>query len=192
VTARRLRLLDEAMQTVATTCGGPDGPEVCAPDEFQRTFGARLAVIEQNRPRAESLWLGALENDAVGVAYGLVWLRSRKALPVLRERLVDGSIDPAAAWDDESLRRQQLALATAIERLSGRPLRQAVRLKPAERRLLGEASRVRMTDTCHRPPERMTARWLLHKLDGIPLQPPPLRYPARYRCAPGSSVAIAY
>lgn len=190
VTARRLRLLDEAMDAVSRTCGAPNAVDVCSAGAFARTFGERLAIIEQNRQTAERRWLQAVESDHDSAAFGLAWLRSRKALPLLRKRLVDDFIEPGDFYDAHPSPEHRMMLTTALEHISGRPLRQVVQLTAAQRRTLRDISRVRMTDACHLPPERTNARWLLHELDGVPLGNPAWKIPANVRCRAGSAVAI--
>jgi hypothetical protein len=182
VTARRLRLLNTAIEAVSRSCDGPQGLDDCSPRRLERRHGAELTIIEQNRATAERLWLTALENGDHRAAYGLAWLRSRKALPALRQELLEEFTDFHAF-------PHQMTLIMAIKHISGRPLRDVVKLTPAERRMLRDLTFIRRSDACLIPPEREMSRWLLHELDGVPMRDPARDIPEGVRCRQGHPVA---
>jgi hypothetical protein len=116
-------------------------------------------------------------------AYGLAWLSSKGALPELRRRLLTdrnfygwetSTPDPNDSVYADNQYHHHQAYITAIEAISGRPLRHAVKLTRAERaRLRRDAA------GCD---EWRAAVWLLHKLDGTPLPGTARNRSKRIRC----------
>jgi hypothetical protein len=168
--ARPLPTVDQVVDKLAAKCSGPDGVEVCGPPVFAATFAHELPVIGANRGELEHRWierLGAGDRDA---AFGLAYLGSVRALPELRLELLNERHfygwessrpdAPDVLYADEQYPRQ-LALISAIEHISRRRVTSVVRLSPDERRWLQRDA----TD-CERG---AAARWLLNKLDGVPL-----------------------
>ncbi|MCB9701204.1 MAG: Hint domain-containing protein [Myxococcales bacterium] len=157
-------LTDEAL---ASRCAGPEGLEDCAPDAFGETFQDSIPWLEAHRGEVEARWLRALEGSHA-YAYGLAWLRSQDALPLLRARLLADRYFYGWETDhpedlDVRLRDEQyphhLAYILAIERISGRELADAVDLRPEEAdRLIAETLR-QPADS-----DADVARWLLLKL----------------------------
>ena len=168
--ARPLPTVAEVVDNVAAACSGPDGVEACGPSVFAAAFTHELPVISANRGELEHRWierLGAGDRDA---AFGLAYLGSVRALPELRLELLNERHfygwessrpdAPDVLYADEQYPRQ-LALISAIEHISRRPVTSVVRLSPDERRWLQ-----RDTTHCDRG---AAARWLLHKLEDAPL-----------------------
>jgi hypothetical protein len=96
--------------------------------------------------------------------HALGFLRSRRALPVLRAMLLGA--ESAADWTaPEVLYDQQfprhLLLMQAIESIEGLPIRHAFKLTRAERR--------RLSDTAAGCRREISSQWLLYKLAGTPL-----------------------
>lgn len=156
-------------EVLAIHCAGPEGLEDCAPEAFGATFRDSLPWLEAHRDEVEAHWLGALERSHA-YAYGLAWLRSEPALPLLRARLLADRY--FYGWESDHpedlevrLRDDQyphhLAYILAIERISGRELADAVALTAEERdRLIAETLR-QPADT---EADADVARWLLLKL----------------------------
>ena len=176
--------IDDLISGVRTWCAGPEGLENCAPEAFVATFRINLpALVGENRRALERRWLADLADGDHAAAYGLAWLGTRRALPVLRQRLLSERYfygwetstpdDPATLFANEQYPRHQ-ALILAIERIDGRPLRSAVKLTPDERqRLLDDAARCNGAEAAH---------WLLHLLDGAPLPSAKENRARRFRC----------
>lgn len=152
---------------IAAACSGPEGAESCAPRAFAAQFGARL---EGDRGALERRWLAELAHGDHVAAYGLAWLGTRRALPQLRRRLLadrtfygweTSTPDPPSSVYDDSQYHHHQAYIIAIEAISGRPLRDVVKLSRAERAQLR-----REAAGCD---HWRAATWLLHKLDGAPL-----------------------
>ena len=129
-------------------------------------------------------WIERLTAGERDAAFGLAYLGSVRALPELRLELLkerhfygwesSRPDAPDVVYADEQYPRQ-LALISAIERISHRPLTSVVRLSPDERRSL-------QRDAAHCD-RGAAARWLLHKLEGVPL-PSEREIAAAYRvCA---------
>jgi len=150
-----------------TRCSGPEGDDDCVPGQFERTFSEHLPWLLEHRQALEEQWLAALKT-AHYPAYGLAWLRSERALPTLRARLLADRYfygwetsrpdDPDVLLADEQY-THHLAYAAAIEHISGKELAEAVALTQEERdRLFAEAQR--------RTPQEhgWAARWLLQRL----------------------------
>jgi len=190
VTAKRRRQLTEAIETVSRTCSGSRGLEVCPPRRFPRTFGAQLAIIKRDRAIAEWRWLGALVNGDAGAIFGLAWLRSRAALPVLKQAMLDEFVYASEPYFKAAPTSHREAWTMAIEHISGLPLPRAFKLTPAERRMFRKAAQVDKSDPCATPPERAIARWLLHELDGVPMRDPARDIPQGVDCHPGQTAAI--
>ena len=141
----------------------------------------------------EQRWLADLEaarDELPGygdhiAAYGLGWLRSERALPELRRRLVADRHweflewgepdDPADRFGDYQF-PHHFAFAGAIEHITERPWREVVKLTGAERRRLRLDSR-----GCD---GAFAAHWLLHELDGAPLPSWRANTAWRHRCEP--------
>jgi hypothetical protein len=105
----RKQSLDEALEQLTSKCSNWDKVDKCGPGRFATTMASELPVFEANRLVLEQRWLADLEaarDELPGygdhiAAYGLGWLRSERALPALRRRLVadrgcDGAF--AAHW----------------------------------------------------------------------------------------------
>jgi hypothetical protein len=176
--------MDDVRQNITMMCSGPEAPEDCAPSMFAETFARELPVIAENRKELEREWLGELASGGSAPALGLAYLDSRLALPVLRQLLLrergfygrETSIPdaPDVVFADDQYPRQR-ALIAAIEHISRRPLRAAVRLTDADRhRLRRDAAGCAGAEA---------ARWLLNKLDGAPLPTRTELAVARRACA---------
>ena len=165
-----LPTVDQIVERVSATCSGPEGIEVCGPSVFAATFADELLMIEAHRGVLEQRWLGRLRAGDRDAAFGLAYLRSVRAVHALRLELVGErhfygweSLRPNAPdvlYADEQYPRQR-ALISAIEHITGQPFTSVVRLLPEERRWLQ-----RDAADCDRG---AAARWLLHKLEGVPL-----------------------
>ena len=183
--APRARSLDEAMQRLQFKCSYWNMVDKCGPSGFARTMATELPVFEANRAALEQRWLAALEAGDLTAAYGLGWLRSERALPELRRRLVADRHweflewgrpdDPADRFGDYQF-THHFALAGAIEHITQRPWREVVKLSAAERRRLWRDSR-----GCD---GAFAAHWLLHELDGAPLPSRRANTAWRHRCEP--------
>lgn len=188
----RAETLDEALLQLELKCRNWSEVSACVPDQFATTMAGALPVFEANRDALERRWLAQLAaGDVPGpgdhvAAYGLAWLRSERALPVLRHRFLADHHWEFLEWgnpDDPEVRYadkqypHHLAFAAAIQHIAGRPYREVVKLSRAERRTL-------RLDTRGCDWSALTAHWLLHKLDGVPL--PSVRWNTawRYRCEP--------
>jgi hypothetical protein len=162
--------VDQVVDSIAAACSGPDGVEVCGPPVFAATFAHEMPGIGANRRELEHRWLDRLGAGDRDAAFGLAYLRSVRALPLLRLELLNERHfygwessrrdAPDVLYADEQYPRQ-LALISAIEHISRRPVTSVVRLSPDERRWL-------QRDTAHCD-RGAAARWLLHKLEGAPL-----------------------
>jgi hypothetical protein len=150
-------------------CGAPDSVEACGPESFEDRFAERLEERE-SRGALERRWLAELADGDHVAAYGLAWLGSKAALPELRRQLLTDRYfcgwetstpdPPDAVYADDQYPHHQ-AFIVAIEAISGRSLRGALKLSAAERAQLRKDSA-----GCD---DWRAAVWLLHKLDGVPL-----------------------
>ncbi len=181
----RARALDEALQRLQRECSWWNMVDKCGPTGFATTMATELPVFDANRAVLEQRWLAGLEAGDLTAAYGLGWLRSQRALPELRRRLVADRHweflewgrpdDPADRFGDYQF-PHHLALAGAIEQITGRPWRAVVKLTGAERHRLWQDSR-----GCD---DAFAARWLLRQLDGAPLPSRRANAAWRHRCEP--------
>jgi hypothetical protein len=153
----------------AATCAGPEGVDDCSPQQFERTFARELSAIRRHRSELVAHWMDAICAGHHTAAYGLAWANVREALPCLREALLadryfygwesSDAHELAARMRDDQYPRH-MARILAIERLSGRPVAEAVALTPDERaRLVRESSQDAEPGGA---PD--VARWLLGKL----------------------------
>jgi hypothetical protein len=142
-----------------------------------------MPMVRANRDALEQLWLSDLAGGNHTAAYGLAMLDSRRALPVLRARLLAERYfygwetlsldDPKILFADEQFPRHQ-ALIRAIEAIAGRPLRSVVKLSDDERSRLARDAAV----VC----DGRAATWLLHELDGAPLPRAAVNRARRLQC----------
>ena len=191
--APRAQTLDEALEQLTFKCSNWDKVEKCGPGRFATTMATELPVFEADRAAFERRLLADLAAAHDGLpgygdhiaAYGLGWLRSERALPELRRRLIADRHweflewgepdDPADRFGDYQF-PHHFAFAGAIEHITQRPWRDVVKLSGAERRRLRLDSR-----GCT---GAFAARWLLHELDGAPLPSRRANTDWRHRCEP--------
>jgi len=157
-------------ERINDSCAAPDVIDDCEPSALTAVFARDLPPPGAGRAELEQLWLSDLAAGNHAAAYGLAWLGSRRALPLLRERLLadryfygwetSSPDDPEILFASDQFPHHQ-ALIQAIERIDGRPLRDAVALTAHERRRLATEA----ADACSSP----AASWLLHELAGAPL-----------------------
>jgi hypothetical protein len=156
---------------LARLCAEPSSVDGCTLPLLDAAFADDRPVLRANRNELEHSWLIDLEGVGTSVsAYGLALIGSRRALPLLRHRLLTDDLfdrrglkaldDPAVLFADGPFARG-IAYVRAIESIGGRPLREAVRPTRAERRTLRQE-----TVDCAAPEN---GHWLLHQLDGAPL-----------------------
>jgi len=128
-----------------------------------------LPAIRAHYQTIEDRYLARLPSAEYLPIHALGFLRSRRALPVLRASLFMTESDaawlappsePSLFYADKQFPRH-LALMQAIESIEGLPIRDAFKLTPAEHRQLERAAA-----DCH---GSTPAQWLLHKLAGTPL-----------------------
>ena len=132
---------------IRATCAIPDSIPVCAPARFATQFGTRLRAIDPTGRRFERRWLAALAAGDHFAAYGLGWLRSRRALPALRWHLLNERYfhawetsqpdAPESLYADAHFPRHHI-LILAIEAIEGRPFQKLIQLRPGERGSLWE------------------------------------------------------
>jgi hypothetical protein len=184
--APRAQSLDATLERLSYKCGAWENVDACGPRRFATTMATELPVFEANRAVLERRWLAELEGKGDRVAaYGLGWLRSERALPELRRRLIADRHweflewgppdDPADRFGDYQF-PNHFAFAGAIEDITQRPWRDVVKLTGAERRRLRLDSR-----GCD---GAFAAHWLLHELDGAPLPSRRANTAWRHRCEP--------
>jgi hypothetical protein len=182
--ARRRR--DDVFGDIALVCDGPEGVEACAPAAFAEKFEDRLRwwfPSMTKRDDLEGLWLTMLAGGDHVTAYGLAWLDSKRALPELRRQLLADRYfygwetstpdPPDNVYADEQYPHHQ-AYILAIEKISGRPVRDVVMLTHAER-----AGLRRDAAGCK---GWRAAVWLLHEIDGAPLPGTARNRAKRIRC----------
>ena len=168
---------------IRATCAIPDSIPVCAPARFATQFGTRLRAIDPTGRRFERRWLAALAAGDHFAAYGLGWLRSRRALPALRWHLLNERYfhawetsqpdAPESLYADAHFPRHHI-LILAIEAIEGRPFQKLIHLRPGERSSLWEEA-----SSCGGAPAAM---WLLHQLEGVPLPSAAANRERRIRC----------
>jgi hypothetical protein len=168
---------------ILDSCWGPEGVDDCAPRALAAAHARHLPMLRAQRDAFERLWLSDLAGGNHTAAYGLALLGSRRALPVLRARLLaeryfygwetSSLDDPKILFADEQFPRH-LALIHAIEWIDGRPLRSVVKLSDDERHQLARDAAV----VC----DGQAATWLLHKLDGAPLPRAAVNRARRLQC----------
>ena len=127
---------------IRATCAIPDSIPVCAPARFATQFGTRLRAIDPTGRKFERRWLAALAAGDHFAAYGLGWLRSRRALPALRWHLLNERYfhawetsqpdAPESLYADAHFPRHHI-LILAIEAIEGRPFQKLIQLRPGER-----------------------------------------------------------
>jgi hypothetical protein len=177
---------DDVFDDIVATCSGPEGVEECTPAAFAASFEDRLRwwfPSQTSGDNLERLWLTMLSSGDHVPAYGLAWLGSRRALPELRRQLLADRYfygwetstpdPPDSVYADNQYHHHQ-AYILAIEAISGRPLRDVVKLTRAERAQLR-----RDAAGCH---GWRAATWLLHKLDDAPLPGTARNRAKRIRC----------
>jgi hypothetical protein len=173
----------ELYAEITAACAVPDSIPVCAPRRFDARFADRLRALDPTGRKFERRWLADLWAGDHVAAYGLGWLRSQRALPALRQRLLTEryfhaweTSRPDAAeslYADAHFPRHQV-LILAIERIEGRPIRKLIQLNAGERHLLW-----RRAASCEGAPAAM---WLLHQFDGVPLPGAAANRERRIRC----------
>ena len=156
---------------IAAACAVPDSIPVCAPSRFDARFAERLRALDPTGRKFERRWIADLWAGDHVAAYGLGWLRSRRALSALRWRLLTERYfhawetskpdAPESLYADARFPRHHV-LILAIERIEGRPIRKLIQLNARERHLLW-----RRTAGCDGGAR--AAMWLLHQVDGAPL-----------------------
>lgn len=179
-------LEDSAMdlyKEIAAACAIPDSIPVCAPPRFDARFADRLRALDPTGRKFERRWLADLWAGNHVAAYGLGWLRSERALPALRWRLLTERYfhtwetrqpdAPESLYADAHFPRHHV-LILAIERIEGRPIRKLIQLNAGERGLLW-----RRAAGCYGAPAAM---WLLHQFDGAPLPGAAANRERRIRC----------
>src|SRR4051812_2524822 len=75
-------------ERVNDSCAGPAVVDDCATSALVAAFVHDLPPPGAKRDELEQLWLSDLAAGNHAAAYGLAWLGSRRALPLLRERLL--------------------------------------------------------------------------------------------------------
>lgn len=137
---------------------------------------AELKQVRKYTRQVEPILLEKLRKGHHGAAYVLAYLGTTEALPILRERLLQERY--FYGWDGWDYSKEEsylsdvqyprhIAYITAIERISGRPIWEAVKLSDAERTLLqDEAQKAKLRQPgCGR---YFAAKWLLIKLTRPP------------------------
>ena len=138
---------------------------------------AEVARLARERTAVEDRLMAALAPNSegyyakYGAAYLLADLKCHRALPVLRQALLKDryfygwegpDYGTAEAYADDTQYSHHLAYIAAIERISGKPIAEAVALTDEERRALeAEAARAKPTTEDTAP---WVAKWLLAKL----------------------------
>ena len=167
----RERSLDDLLESYGQVCRGPEAVEDCTPFAFDYMLAPKFRELGVTRSDLERRWLAELSSGDPVAPFGLAWLGSKRALPALRHLLI--VVRSCAQWrptrpddtdtlfSDDQFPRQR-GLIAAIERISGRPVRDTVgKLSWSERvQLYGDA------EGCE---GSRAATWLLHKFDGAPL-----------------------
>jgi hypothetical protein len=168
----RKEALDNLLHSYGQVCKRPDNVEQCTPFAFDYMLADKFRALGVSRSELERRWLAEISTGDPVAPFGLAWLGTTRALPALRNALVASRAqtlwhpttpdDPEILFADDEFPRQR-ALIAAIERISGRPLLETVKLSRGERaKLSGDAER------CD---GGRAATWLLHKLDGAHLPP---------------------
>jgi hypothetical protein len=176
----RQQALNDLLKTYGRVCAGPEGVEDCTPFAIEYMLAGKFRALGVTRSELERRWLADLSDPVA--PFGLAWLGSKRAVPALRDRLLgersfdrwrtkgvrNGKVvwmsgpvdDHYHLFSDDQFPRQR-AMIAAIERISGRPLPEVVKLSDAERLRL-----YRDAEGCQ---GWRAATWLLHRLDGAPL-----------------------
>jgi len=174
---------------ITAACAIPDSVPACAPPRFAAQFATRLRALDPTGRKFERRWIADLWAGDHVAAYGLGWLRSRRALPALRWRLLNERYfhawetskpdAPESLYADAHFPRHHV-LILAIEAIEGRPFHKLIQLTPGQR-----SSLWREASSCDGAPAAM---WLLHQLDGVPLPCTAANKERRIRCGPPHSM----
>jgi len=159
--------VDHLLARIRDACPNPDSIDDCSPRALTAKLALELPAIRMNRGELEQRLIDNLPSGFDVNIHALGFLRSRRALPVLREWLLtegyfeDGwltqsTTEPEIFFADLRFPRHR-ALIQAIESIQ----LGAIELTPDERRRLS-----RDAAGCNWP---APAQWLLHKLEGTPL-----------------------
>lgn len=159
----------DLLHKIRASCPDPARPDGCSPLTLTVALANDMPAIGANYRTIEERYLARLVSEEYLPIHALGFLRSRRALPVLRASLfitaspadwLGRPEDPSIFYADEQFPRH-LALMQAIESIEGLPIGRAFKLTPAEHRRLSRAAAA-----CH---GATTAQWLLNKLAGTPL-----------------------
>lgn len=178
---KQLQGLVKLLETEVTVLDAPEAME-CRDTLEVGSFpewsllGKELAQLRKYSRQVEPILLENLRNGHHGAAYVLAYLGTTEALPILRERLLNeryfygwegtDRTDEKSYLSDNQFPRH-VAYMTAIERISGQPIWEAMKLSDAEKtKLENEARKIRPLST---GTERyFAAKWLLIKLTHPP------------------------
>jgi hypothetical protein len=154
----------DLLHKIRRSCPHPERTDVCSPRTLTAALANDIPAIKAHYRAIEQGALDRLPSGDPVPIHALGFLRSRRALPVLRTMLLDAESD--ADWKDLEIPYDQqfprhLLLMQAIENIEGLTIRHAFRLTRAEHRRLSDAAA-----GCRR---ENSAQWLLYKLAGTPL-----------------------
>jgi hypothetical protein len=160
----------DLLHEIRRSCPHPERADGCSPVTLTAALADDMPAVRAHYRTLEERYLARLASGDYVPIHALGFLRSRRALPALREALfmVESPTDwnlaepnePAIFYADAQFPRH-LALMQAIESIEGRPIRRAFKLTRAERSRLS-----RVAAGCH---GETSAQWLLYKLAGTPL-----------------------